>query len=71
MNQFFFFVLLVNNVGYMRGQNPRVILEIEELVAANDNIKVLQSDARCSDMSKFCSEKYYFFFFQKKKKEVD
>lgn len=42
----------------MRGQNPRVILEIEELVAANDNIKVLQSDARCSDMSKFRSEKY-------------
>ncbi|KAG1491939.1 hypothetical protein G6F52_006833 [Rhizopus delemar] len=52
------FTEAINNVGYMRGQNPRVILEIEELVAANDNIKVLQSDARCSDMSKFRSEKY-------------
>lgn len=51
-------LLIVNSVCRQRGQNPQIALELKRLISENKDVKVIQSECRSCNMSKF-----FFFFF--------
>lgn len=45
-------LIIVHSACRARGQDPRIALQLERLVAANENAQVVQVDYRSIDMSK-------------------